>query len=49
VHWVKGASWTLMSPDSTSFPIKIGLFAFAGGAPGPVPAYFDYLRVFSGP
>jgi beta-xylosidase len=49
VHWVKGASWTLTSPNPTRFSIKIGLFAFASGTPGPVSVYFAYVHVYSRP
>ncbi|MFZ0215950.1 MAG: family 43 glycosylhydrolase, partial [Candidatus Dormiibacterota bacterium] len=44
-NWVKGQAWSL-DPVSSAFPIRIGLYAFAGGASNSVPAEFDYLRVF---
>jgi beta-xylosidase len=48
VHWVKGQAWSL-SAAAPNFPIKIGLFAFSGGSFNDVPAYFDYVRVYSQP
>jgi arabinan endo-1,5-alpha-L-arabinosidase len=43
-RWVKGTSWTLTAAGPT-FPVRIGLFSFAGGSPQEVPAEFDYFRV----
>ncbi len=45
-HWVKGAAWTLTAA-SPSFPVKIGLFAFSAGPVNNIPAYFDYVHVYS--
>ncbi len=46
VHWVKGAAWSLTAA-APNFPVKIGLFAFSGGNSNTVPAYFDYVHVYS--
>jgi len=46
-HWVKGAAWSLTAANH--FPIKIGLFAFSGGPANTIPAYFDYVHVYSQP
>ncbi len=48
IHWVKGQAWSLQAA-APNFPIKIGLFAFSGGTFNDVPAYFDYVRVYSEP
>lgn len=45
VHWVKGTAWDLTAASS-SFPIKIGLFAFSSGSANTIPANFDYVRVY---
>src|SRR5579884_3418359 len=45
VHWVKGTAWDLTAASS-SFPIKIGLFAFSGGSANTIPANFDYVHVY---
>jgi beta-xylosidase len=47
-HWVKGQAWNL-SAAAANFPVKIGLFAFSGGSFNDVPAYFDYVRLYSQP
>lgn len=48
VHWVKGQAWSLTAA-APNFPVKIGLFAFSGGSFNDVPAYFDYVHVYSQP
>jgi arabinan endo-1,5-alpha-L-arabinosidase len=47
VNWVKGAAWSLSAVDA-AHPVKIGLFAFSGGA-ARAPAFFDYVHVYSLP
>jgi arabinan endo-1,5-alpha-L-arabinosidase len=46
--WVKGAAWEITAA-SPAFPVKIGLFAFAGGSKQHIPARFDYVHVYSEP
>jgi len=48
IHWVKGAAWSLTA-SAPNFPVKIGLFAFSAGTANNIPAYFDYVRVYSQP
>jgi len=45
--WVKGAAWSLTAANH--YPIKIHLFAFSGGPANTIPAYFDYVHVYSQP
>jgi len=48
IHWVKGAAWNLTA-SASNFPVKIGLFAFSAGTANNIPAYFDYVHVYSQP
>lgn len=48
MHWVKGAAWS-MTAAAANFPVKIGLFAFSAGPFNNIPAYFDYVHVYSQP
>ncbi|EFH85759.1 family 43 glycosylhydrolase [Ktedonobacter racemifer] len=48
VHWIRGNAWDL-SPVSSAYPIKIGLFGFSSGPVNTIPAYFDYVHVYNQP
>ena len=47
-NWVKGAAWNLTAASS-SFPIRIGVFAFAAGGGQDIQAHFHYIHVYSEP